>query len=61
MTKKNHMAEAGLADIEQTQKELRTSIEASKALTEKSEQLIARHRQQVESGPATARPVSPSP
>ena len=58
MSTQKSSADASLAAIEQTQKELRTSIEASKALAEKSERLIARHRQQVESGAVNAKPSS---
>lgn len=48
MSKKILSADATLAAIEQTQQDLRTSIEASKVLAEKSERLIARHRRQVD-------------
>lgn len=41
---KKNMIESAIAEIEQTQHELRASIEASKVLTEQSEELIARHR-----------------
>jgi hypothetical protein len=56
VSKQNPETDASLAEIERTQKELRTSIEASKALAEKSERLIARHRQHIEGGIAGAPP-----
>ena len=63
MSTKNLTVDATLAAIEQTQQDLRTSIEASKALAEKSERLIARHRQQVdEQSAASPRPqAAPAP
>ena len=57
MNKKSSMVEPSLADIEQAQQDLRTSIEASKVLAEKSQQLIARHRQQAE--PPAPQPLPP--
>jgi hypothetical protein len=57
--RKIHRTDASLAEIEQTQKELRTSIEASKAFAEMSEQLIARHRRQVDGEAAVPTPSVP--
>jgi hypothetical protein len=59
VNKKNSMVEASLAAVEQSQKELRTSIEASKAFAEMSEQLIARHRRQVDGEAAVPTPSVP--
>lgn len=58
MNKKSTIMDSRLAQIEQIQNELRTSIAASKALTEESEQLIARNRRQAEPAPV---PPAPRP
>jgi hypothetical protein len=53
------MLESNLADIEQAQSELRSSIEKSKVLAEQSQQMITRHRRQLEdAAPAPARPLT---
>lgn len=44
------MVDEALVEIEQTQKALRRSIEESKELAVKSEQLIKRHRKELSEG-----------
>jgi hypothetical protein len=59
VNKKTSMLESNLADIEQAQSELRSSIEKSKVLAEQSQQMITRHRRQLEdAAPTPARPLT---
>jgi ribosomal protein L21 len=47
LTVSKKMVEQTLVEIEETQKALRNSIEQTKQLAEKSEQLIQRHREEL--------------